>query len=472
MRRLAALVVALAPLLLAALPAPASAGEDELVGLHVEGPAWRADDVFWVDWEGPADDELGYRFLRIPWAQETVNAGEWHETRAPVSIPLPPRGERLPSGEYVLEMWLWKHGAIGEHGPTSQLVLRYDNLAPTAPEATGPSAWLDARNPISVSIGPSARVPPSGIGGYAVSISGRPDESPCAERTRCSGAELDLAGGTDVHQLQLGQLPEGVNYLNVVTVSGSGVASTPTSVPIHVDLSAPTVRFAGLPAGWSDAPVTITAIAEDPFSGVAASGSNGPFTALAIDGGVPTLGLGNSATATVSGEGTHVVSGWGRDFLGNAGDATTAQTATVRIDETPPRVAFAAAQRPDDPELIELRVTDVLSGPSADRGSVEIRPASTTQRFQPLPTTATGGGLAAHWSSDDFPAGSYEFRATGFDAAGNPAITDRRVDGSPMVLRNPIKIPTAIESGFGGAKLLWQHCHRVHGGRRCRRRRN
>lgn len=470
MRRFAA---ALLPLLfLASLPAVASAGEDELTGLRVEGPAWHADDLFWVDWQSAADDELGYRFLGVPWAGETVNAGEWHETRAPISIPLPPGGEPLPSGEYVLEMWLWKHGAVGttgEHGPSSLLVLHYDDLAPTPPEVTAPPSWLDGRAPISVPIGRPAFVPPSGIGGYAVSVSGRPGESPCAIRTRCADAELDLPGGAGEHQLPLGQLPEGVNYLNVVAVSGSGVASAPASVPIHIDLSAPTIRFAGVPGGWSDHPVTVTAIAEDPFSGMASGGPNGPFTAVAVDGGVPTLSLGDSAAATVSGEGTHVVSGWGRDVLGNAGEAATAPSATVRIDETAPRVAFGAAQRPDDPELIEVEVADSLSGPSPDRGSIEARPAGTAQRFQPLPTTASGGRLLGRWSSDDFPPGSYEFRATGFDDAGNATVTDRRLDGSPMVLRNPIKIPATVESGFGGARLVWQHCHRVGGGRRCRR---
>ena len=171
----------------------------------------------------------------------------------------------------------------------------------------------------------------TGVRGYAASVSARPGESPCANPSRCSEAELDLPAGVEGGQLQLRQLPEGVDYLNVVAVSGSGLASAPSSVPIHVDGSAPAVRFAGVPGGWVDHPVTVTAVAEDPYSGMAPAGPNGPFTALAIDGGVPTLSLGDNAAATVSGEGTHLVSGWARDALGKNGEAVVAYRTAVRL---------------------------------------------------------------------------------------------------------------------------------------------
>ncbi|MBS1880795.1 MAG: hypothetical protein JST31_14890 [Actinobacteria bacterium] len=463
------LLGALVPLLLfGAAPPAASAGESELIGLHVEGQNWHAENRFVVAWDGTGDGELWYRFVDLHWAEAAVNSGRWASGQAQIAIPPPPDG-RLAAGEYEVEMWLSKHGSTAPPGPSSYVTLRYDGTTPSAPGAAAPSGWLDGRATVAVTVSPPTVRPVSGIHGYAISVSGRPGESPCAIRTICTDAELALPGGVDQHQLQLGRLPEGVNYVNVVTVAGTGIASPPTSVPVRIDISPPRIHFAGVSSGWVDHPVPVTAVADDPLSGMAASGPNGPFTKIAVDGGVPTLSFDDRAVATVSGEGTHLVAGWGRDVLGNAGDAATAQSATVRIDETPPRVAFAAAQRPDDPELIELWVADALAGPSVDHGSIEVRPAGTAQRFQPLPTAATAGGLAARWNSDDFPRGNYEFRAIGFDAAGNPAVTERRVDGSPMVLRNPVKIPVAVESGFGGAHLVWQHCRRVHGGRRCRR---
>src|SRR5262249_54490813 len=156
--------------------------------------------------------------------------------------------------------------------------------SPGRPAATGPSAWIDGRAPAFVSIGPPSAVPFSGIAGYAVSVSGRAGEAPCARPTRCAEAELAVPGGLTEHQFQLGRLPEGVNSLNVAAVSGSGVASAPTSVPIRVDASAPTIRITGPGTGWVNHPVTVTAIAADPFAGVAAAGPNGPFTALTVDG--------------------------------------------------------------------------------------------------------------------------------------------------------------------------------------------
>lgn len=38
-----------------------------------------------------------------------------------------------------------------------------------------------------------------------------------------------------------------------------------------------------------------------------------------------------------------------------------------------------------------------------------------------------------------------------------------------MVLSNPVKTPVEIEAGFGGRRLVWQHCSRDAAGRRCHR---
>jgi hypothetical protein len=468
-RRLAALVPL--TLLVLSLPTPARAAGPEMVGLQVQGALWRPDNLFALVWQGNPTDVVGYRFRNVPWASQEVVAGSRAEARILLEIPVPPSGEPLERGEYQIEMWLWRQGEVGgERGPPAYETLRYDPVTPAPPAAvTVPSGWVDGRGPISAVVARPPAAPVSGISGYAVSLTPRPGESPCVSPSRCFPSELDLPGGAADPQIVFGQVPEGVDYLNVVSVSGSGLASAPRSVPIRVDATAPSVRFAGVPSGWVDHPVAVTATAEDPFSGIAPAGPNGPFTALAVDGGVPTQALGGAVGTIVSGQGTHLVAGWARDALGNAGAAAGAPSATVRIDETAPRVGFATAQRPDDPELIVVQVADSLAGPSAERGAIEVRPAGTRRRFQPLPTDATATGLLARWSSDDFPPGSYEFRASGYDAAGNSTETTRRLDGKPMVLSNPIKVPTAVESGFGGARLVWQHCHRVDGGRRCQR---
>jgi hypothetical protein len=212
----------------------------------------------------------------------------------------------------------------------------------------------------------------------------------------------------------------------------------------------------------------VTANATDALSGMEASGPGGAYTAIAIDDGVPRAEPGASTAAIVSGEGAHDVSFYARDGAGNVDEKAPAQAA-VRIDESPPQVAFAAAQDPAEPERMEATVTDPLSGPDPVRGSIAVRSAHTHQPFVPMPTAVSGNRLVARWDSDAFPPGTYEFRATGYDAAGNVTDSERRGNGTRVVLMNPLKKPTAIVAGFGGRLLVWQHCSRSKGRRRCRR---
>ena len=145
-------------------------------------------------------------------------------------------------------------------------------------------------------------------------------------------------------------------------------------------------------------------------------------------------------------------------------------TAVVRIDRNAPSASFLNSQNPDDPELIEVRVSDSLSGPDPSRGRIEVRRAMPGGEFETLPTESAGGKLRARWDSDAYPAGEYEFRATGYDAAGNSVTSARRANGTSMVLPNPLKVPTAVHAGFGGRTLVWHRCARRKGRqRRCRR---
>lgn len=428
--------------------------------------AWQTTPDYMLQWQPIPGGTVGFRYLNVPWDAAPHFLGQ--VALLPTTIPPPPGASKPPPGNYLVETWVAAPGGP----PIGQAIVSvpFDDSTPLPAQPTVPPGWVDGHSAIPVKIEhPAPPYPYSGILGYAITLGSRPGESPCAVPTLCTAAEVDLPFGIDDDSFNLGPLPAGIDYLTVVAVSSSGVASAPRSVALPVDATPPAIRFAGVPSGWVDHPVTVSAIAEDPASGTQPAGPSGPFTAIAVDGARPELVLGGSAETTVSGEGVHVIGAWAKDRLGNASSPSATPPATVRIDETPPRVAFAAAQRPEDPELIEVTVADALAGASPDRGSVEVRSVGSHRRFEPLPTRRGGAGLSARWSSDDFPPGSYEFRATGFDAAGNPAVTTRRADGSPMVLHNPVKTPTRIASGFGGERLVWQHCHRVDGGRRCHR---
>jgi hypothetical protein len=475
-RRLGAAIVLLA--IVAALPSHAAASDGfNLTGLRVYGgDAWHADAQFRVEWDqnpplttvepairyvvrGPGAEPLpGLSPVTIPPYESVVGVG------------VPP----VP-GVYRFEAHNWKGPTnIGPDadGPVVWVPLHFDNARPPAVTISAP-AWVAPGTPISIHIGhPSAPLPLSGIQGYAVSIDPAAGASPCARADRCAAGEIDLAGGIGGDAISLPAPAEGVSYVHAVAVSGSGMDSATASTPIGVDGTPPQVRLEGAPAGWAAGPVKMTAHASDPLSGMAAAGPGGPETAIEIDGGPPLLVAGNTANATVAGEGSHQVAYWGRDAVGNAGDGSLAfahpTAATVRIDETDPTVRFAAGDS-GDPERIEASVADRLSGPAADRGEIELRPAGSPGRFGPLPIEVQRGRLVARWNSDDYPRGAYEFRVVGYDAAGNSATSTLGTDGAPFVLHNPVKRVARIAFGFGAAKLVFQRCSRADGARRCHR---
>lgn len=343
----------------------------------------------------------------------------------------------------------WR-GPGGERGPAVSATLRYDHARPGLARPISPTGWIAGTMAAEISIQPPpGPLPVSGLRGYAVSVDRSGESWPCAVRCLCTDAEIDLHGGPGDNRLSLGNLPEGINFVNVVAVSGAGIPSAEAgSTVLRVDATRPAVTLLGGSAGWASGPVRVVARAADSLSGMAPGGPNGAFTALAIDGGVPRVELGGSAAVTVSGEGTHLVSAYARDAAGNVGDRSPTTT-TVAIDESPPRVVFARAQAPTEPERLEAAVSDSLSGADPARGSIAVRAAGTRQPWRSLPTAATSGRLLAQWDSDSYPSGTYEFTATGYDSAGNTATSNRRLNGTRMVLVNPLKRQMRLQAGFG-----------------------
>jgi hypothetical protein len=243
-----------------------------------------------------------------------------------------------------------------------------------------------------------------------------------------------------------------------VAVSGSGMRSAQVGhAELLVDRTDPVTRLAGAPAGWTNRPVALEARAEDALSGMAATGDGRPFTAIRIDDGAPATASGDAVRATVIAAGIHAVAYYARDAAGNVDDGEEANgrrnpppaTAVVRIDRERPAVSFNGSPSPSEPELVQARVVDALSGPDDARGAIAVRRVGSGNRFQPLPTVSAGGILLARWQSDAYPAGEYEFRATGYDAAGNSVSSVRRANGLPMVLPNPLKARSRLVAGFG-----------------------
>jgi len=476
-RRSAPILVSLATALLTLLLAGAAVADQAAqlrpIDLRVFGgeDAWHADNDFRLDWDRPPVADQGFPVLAVDFRIRNA-AGQvvLPETRLPWET-TQIENLRVPTapGVYVADVWLVGPG--GQRGPQVSAALRFDDVRPGTAQPLPPAGWVAGNTAAVVRIAPPAGPQPiSGIRGYAVSVDRGAASAPCAGSDRCSLAETDLRGGISDDRASLGVLPEGLHVVRALSVSGSGMRSAQAgSTVVRVDATRPEVTLSGAPRGWANGPVRVQVRATDHLSGMAPSGPSGPYTALTIDGGVPRVEPGDATTAVVSGEGAHRLAFYARDDAGNVG-AESPGLATVRIDETPPLVAFTTAQDPGEPERIEATISDPLSGPDPTRGSIAMRPAGSHQRFVPLPTTVSGGRLVARWSSDSFPAGTYEFKATGYDLAGNVTGSERRAGGARFVLANPLKRQTEIVAGFGAKRLIWQRCSRqADERRRCRR---
>jgi hypothetical protein len=416
--------------------------------------AWHPDDSFTLRWRNPPHDggpplvAVRYRVLDDSMQVVRDKRIDSPAQMAPsVVVPSAP-------GKYTAEIRL--EDANGNLGPPATAILRFDNARPGPVEPLPRPGWIGRADfPYPLRIGPAAGPEPiSGIRGYAVAI----ERDPCSAADRCSETETTLRGGREDDTLLLASLPEGTSYAHAVAVSGAGMRSASAGrAALRVDTRVPLTTLTGVPSGWADRPVELVASATDPASGMAPAGEAGPFTAIRIDGRAPIVAAGDSVRARAIGAGVHTVSYYARDAAGNVDDGGDANgwanpdpaTATVRIDPDPPRVAFAGAQDPADPEAIEARVLDSLSGPSQRRGRIEVRPAGSGVRFEPLPTTVEDGRLSARWESESYPPGQYEFRATGFDRAGNEAATLSRENGSRMVLPAPLKGTTELRIRLG-----------------------
>lgn len=447
MKRVAALALALS----LALVCPAAGASLQPIDLRVDGgeDSWHASRMFALSWSNPPGVAAAhYRLLgpgggvligetTMPWAANAIEH---------LSVPAAP-------GAYTAEVWL--EDTNGAQGPAVSTKLRFDDARPSAVEPLPSPQWLGrSAFPYTVRLThPSGPLPISGIRGYAISTDTSPTGRPCAAPT-CTAAETDLQGGVAADSLPVSELPEGINYVHAVAVSGSGTPSAPAGTAIlRVDKTEPLTRIEGAPTGWSSEPVKLTAEASDAASGMASTGTaGGPFTAIQIDNGAPTIAPGASVSTTVIASGVHTIAYYARDAAGNVADGVAANgrtnrppaTAVIKIDREPPRLAFAAAQNAGDPELIEARAEDRYSGLDPSRGSIAVRRVGAGERFAALPTEVSAGTLRARWDSSAYPAGDYEFRATAYDTAGNGVASFDRADGAAMRLSGPLKVPVRL----------------------------
>jgi hypothetical protein len=436
--------------------APAARAALQPLNLSVDGgeESWHAQSSFALRWSNPPGSIAAVHYrVHNPLGQIAVDETtlDWAATAIQhLSVPPAP-------GAYTAEVWL--EDGNGAEGAPVTAKLRFDNGKPGQLDPPAVPAWIGRTVfPLTLHLGhPAGPDPLSGIRGYAAAIDGLPGGGSCLALATCGASETESQGGGGEDSLAIAELAEGTSYLHAVAVSGSGTRSAAAATTaLHVDKTDPVTLLAGNPGGWSNRPLTLTAIATDGTSGMIASGAGEPFTAIRIDGGAPVSAIGGEVSATVIASGTHAVAYYARDAAGNVADGGVSNgrpnhlpaTASVKIDRDPPRIAFAGAQDPLDPERIEARATDSLSGLDPASGSIGVRPAGSGERFAELPSERSGPLLRARWDSEAYPPGEYEFRATVEDIAGNSASSLLRSNGSPLRLSSPLKVATTLLSRF------------------------
>lgn len=447
---------------LACLVATAVASPPRLADLRVADDRWHADNHFVLEWTAPPSGTPP--LVAVHYRVRNPQGATIHESR--LSWPrFGLGGLTVPGtpGIYSVEVWL--EDAAGEQGPAATAQLRFDDTRPAAIEPLPVPGWI-GRNafPLRLRLGHPAGPPPiSGIRGYAVTIGAALAGAPCAAADRCTDAETTLGGGAEDDTLTVATLPEGPNYLQAAAVSGSGMKSAGSGrTVLRVDTTSPLTALTGAPPGWTKEAVGLIATATDAGSGMQPDGNGPPpFTAIRVDAGAPAIELGPSVSTRVIDEGAHLIAYYARDSAGNVDDGAWSngianrdpRTVWVRIDRTPPTLAFSNSQDPRDPDLLRAQIADRLSGADLSRGWIGVRPAGSDSRFERLSRAAPENGeLRARWDSDSYPPGEYEFRAIGYDTAGNSTVTTRRRNGSPMLLSNPLKATTALSANFGSGQ--------------------
>lgn len=153
--------------------------------------------------------------------------------------------------------------------------------------------------------------------------------------------------------------------------------------------------------------------------------------------------IGRISGVAVPGPGEWQARVWREDAAGNQEPANASVPVTLRFDPEPPELAFEPVQAAD-PTLISVAVTDKVSGLAG--GAIELSREG-SGAWQTLATQQQGSRLVARVDDAALPAGTYVWRATARDQASNQNSTDRRQDGSPMVITLPLRSTSVMRAG-------------------------
>ncbi len=351
-------------------------------GLSVGGGSgWRPTNDFDLSWSNPGQAHApidGY-YYRLTKVGGGYDSGAQYVSGAATSRP----DVSVPSmGEYQMKIWLRDSAGNQSESNAQTTTLRYDPTVPPASEAQY-NGWVrrnDFDHEAEWEPVPAGQLGPSGLDGYAVSVTQDPTSDPCVTdahpSSSCSATEVNNDGIGDT-EMPVASKPEGDWYIHVVPVTGAGVKSGVKHTPMPVDTTDPTSSVEGASGEWTNKDVQVSISGSDALSGMAPNPAitpdPQPRTCLQVDGATADCEPDADLTRVISGEGNHTVAYFARDLAGNENSGgqdpqyaaktnNPPNTAAVRIDKTAPTGVFSSSRDVNDPSKVVVTAGDNLSG--------------------------------------------------------------------------------------------------------------
>jgi hypothetical protein len=359
-------------------------------------------------------------------------------------------------GDYLLRVWDEDAaGNVNSATASDPVHLMFDDQAPGLAQPAHANGWINAQDaksyPELIDLTPFAKtkVPVSGIKGYSITLDGsKPDST------------VEASGETLTYRL--GQLPEGHNLLSARAISNAGVPAADSDLgtaELDVDKTAPTVAESGAPspAQWQPQAVTLQLTGTDQpgLSGMGAAApdqdvTQGAYIAYRIDGGPVQRVRGAQAPVTVASDGQHTLTYQAYDVAGNP---SSEQSVSFRVDRTPPELVTFAARDAQDPRALNVVASDRTSGVAG--GTVQIRKVGSST-WTSLPTTNTADGhYAARLDDSQLDRSAmYEARAVVSDNAANQATGSAYSNGAPVAFSGSLREQTKVRATFSSTACV------------------
>ena len=300
------------------------------------------------------------------------------------------------------------------------------------------------------------------------------EDRPCAFAIpeKSFAAQVPCPNGPGRISVNAGQLPEGTHYLAVQARDTAGNIADSPPVTVRIDNTPPHRVDVGVDGGeqWrstNDYALTWANPPEPDRAPIVAASYKLCRSLTGECSAAEQHGDDISRLAVrVPGPGEWTLSLWRRDAAGNHSETAASVPVSLRYDPEPPQLGFDPSSAAD-PTLVSVSVTDNVSGLAG--GVIEMSPIG-SGNWQTLATEKQGSRLLARIDDAALPAGGYQLRARAFDHANNEASTERRLDGQPMALTLPLRIPARMRAAFERVRIV-RRTIRQHGRSRVIRRR-